>query len=77
MPLSATSRLTPSFYVLQNSTVASLLYDDVVGERLVARGELGVSRGVAAAAQPAMTRKRDQLRVDAHAPISINDVASR
>jgi hypothetical protein len=27
------------------------LYDYVVGERLVARGELGVSRGVAVAAQ--------------------------
>jgi len=64
MPLSATSRLTPSFYVLHNGTVASLLYDYVVGERLVARGELGVSRGVAAAAQLAMTRERDQLRVD-------------
>jgi SPOR domain len=64
LPLSATSRLTPSLYVLQNGTVASLLYDYVVGERLVARGELGVSRGVAAAAQLAMTRERDQLRID-------------
>ena len=64
MPLSAASRLTPSLYVLQNGTVAPLLYDYVVGERLVARGELGVSRGVAAAAQLAMTHERDQLRVD-------------
>jgi hypothetical protein len=64
MPLSAASRLTPSFYVLHNGTMASLLYDYAVGERLVARGELGVSRGVAAAAQLAMTRERDQLRVD-------------
>ena len=55
MPLSAASRLTPSLYVLQNGTVAPLLYDYVVGERLVARGELGVSRGVAAAAQLAMS----------------------
>jgi hypothetical protein len=64
LPLSATSRLTPSLYVLHNGTVASLLYDYAVGERLVARGELGVSRGVAAAAQLALTRERDQLRVD-------------
>ena len=64
LPLSAASRLTPSLYVLHNGTVASLLYDYAVGERLVARGELGVSRGVAAAAQLAMLRERDQLRVD-------------
>ncbi|HEV2720722.1 MAG TPA: hypothetical protein VG323_11935, partial [Thermoanaerobaculia bacterium] len=64
IPLSATSRLTPSLTVLHNGTVASLLYDYVVGERLVARGELGVSRGVAVAAQLSMLRERDQLRVD-------------
>ena len=64
LPLNATSRLTPSLYVLHNGTVASLLYDYAVGERLVARGELGVSRGVAAAAQLTMLRERDQLRVD-------------
>jgi len=64
IPLTATSRLTPSIYVLHNGTVASFLYDYAVGERLVARGELGVSRGVAAAAQLAMRRERDQLRVD-------------
>jgi Pilus formation protein N terminal region len=64
IPISAASRLTPSLYVLHNGTVASLIYDFAVGERLVARGELGVSRGVAAAAQLAMLRERDQLRVD-------------
>jgi hypothetical protein len=64
MPLSPSSRITPGALITSKGSVASLMYDYHPDEQLFARGELAVSRGVAAAAQLSLDRDRDRLRVD-------------
>lgn len=58
------SNFTAGALITSKGSVASMLYDYRPSDRLFARGELAVSRGVGAAAQFGLDGDRDRVRAD-------------